>query len=90
VMDNGEASAVARMKNDVGSLKDGRKKRCSKCEEIRDVQDYWDAKLKRGNGGYGRVCMSCKAPTAHFASNRKSTGGWQSRNAWRDARKNPL
>lgn len=59
-----ETDLVAQIKDDVSSIEDGSKKRCPKCGEIRELQDFWDSKLKSGNGGYGRNCMTCKATPA--------------------------
>jgi len=42
------------------SLNDGEAKACSRCQEIRPMSDFFDAALKRGEGGYGRVCQTCK------------------------------
>lgn len=57
---NEDTGPVARIKDDAVSLADGSKKRCPKCNEIHDVQAFWDPGLKHGNGGYGRNCMQCK------------------------------
>ena len=34
---------------------------CSRCDEIKPLADFFDANLKKGKGGYGRVCRFCKA-----------------------------
>lgn len=70
-----DSEPVARIKSDVGSLEDGSKKRCPKCGEIRNAEEFWDPKLKSGNGGYGRNCMQCKYPAK--ASRRRR--GWHTR-----------
>ena len=57
-----DATVVLNLKDDVDALTSGAKKRCSKCEEIRDLTEFWDVKLKSGNGGYGRICTPCKTP----------------------------
>jgi hypothetical protein len=57
-----DATVVLNLKDDVDALTSGAKKRCSKCEEIRDLTEFWDVKLKSGNGGYGRICTLCKTP----------------------------
>lgn len=73
-----ETDLVTQIKGDVESIEDGSKKRCPKCEEIRDLQDFWDSKLKSGNGGYGRNCMTCKATPAVKRKAARSSK-WQSR-----------
>jgi hypothetical protein len=55
-----DAEIVIAIKEDVGSLADGSKKRCGKCSQIRLLSDFWDPRLKDGTGGYGRNCLSCK------------------------------
>lgn len=35
-------------------------KPCTRCGEIRNHSDFFDASLKNGQGGIGRVCKSCK------------------------------
>lgn len=55
------SAAVARLIDDASSLEEGTKKRCPKCGDIRNIEDFWDTKLKSGNGGYGKNCMTCKA-----------------------------
>lgn len=59
-----ETDLVTQINGDVESIENASKKRCPKCGEIRDLQDFWDSKLKSGNGGYGRNCMTCKATPA--------------------------
>jgi hypothetical protein len=34
---------------------------CSRCEQIREQEEFFDPSLKGGEGGYGRVCMECKS-----------------------------
>ena len=34
---------------------------CSRCGQIREQKEFFDPGLKSGEGGYGRVCMVCKA-----------------------------
>lgn len=71
-----EDTLVTRIKGDAESLSEGSKKRCPKCGEIRDVQDFWDLKLKSGNGGYGRNCMQCKQ-SENKVSSGKQYRGWR-------------
>lgn len=59
-----DSAAIKSIKKDAASLEDGTKKRCPKCEEIRELQEFWDPKLKSGHGGYGRNCVQCKPGAA--------------------------
>ncbi len=74
-----DAPLVSKIKDDAESLEGGSKKRCPKCGEIRDLKDFWDTKLKSGNGGYGRNCMTCKHLVPKVSSGRKWIRGWHSR-----------
>lgn len=78
-MEDEESPLVSQIKGDAESLEDGSKKRCPKCGEIRDLQNFWDAKLKSGNGGYGRNCMICKQPAPKSVSGSKWGRGWHSK-----------
>jgi hypothetical protein len=73
-----DALLVKEIKGDAESLEDGTKKRCPKCGEIRDRERFWDKSLKSGNGGYGRNCMTCKAPSVKPAQKSKFKG-WHSK-----------
>ena len=42
------------------SLNKGDSKVCSRCSEVKPLADFFDQKLKKGKGGHGRVCRSCK------------------------------
>lgn len=39
-------------------------KQCTRCTQIKPLQGFYDAQLKGGAGGYGRVCASCKGAPA--------------------------
>ena len=39
------------------SLEDGKSKICSRCKEVRKIEEFYDATLKNR---YGRVCLRCK------------------------------
>ena len=57
---NAVTAPVAQIQADAASLETKEKKRCPKCETIRDIAEFWDASLKTGRGGYGRNCIPCK------------------------------
>lgn len=62
--------AISRIHQDAEALGDGSKKECPKCQQVRPLEDFWDPKLKSGNGGYGRNCMHCKPKTSQQPSSR--------------------
>lgn len=64
--------------DDAESIGDGSKKKCSRCEEIHDIDSFWDKGLKGGQGAYGRVCLICKASVSPGKSKRRS----RSRRRW--------
>lgn len=74
---------ISQIKDDVESMEDGSKKRCPKCEQIRESKEFWDPKLKEGKGGHGRICMVCKATPAPRVKSAKvktaRTSRWRSR-----------
>lgn len=57
-----DATSVGRIKQQAQALADGESKVCSKCKTIKPQAAYFDKALGSGAGGYGRVCMACKAP----------------------------
>jgi hypothetical protein len=89
---DGEAEpvVVGEIKGDVASLENGSKKRCPKCDQVRNIQEFWDAKLKSGSGGYGRNCMHCKLAanaSAPSVTPHRSSKRWQSRHSWHHLRR---
>jgi hypothetical protein len=70
-------SVVESIRDDAVSIEDGSKKTCPKCLELRDIQDFWDPRLKGGNGGYGRNCMRCKPrPSRRTRRRRPRRRSW--------------
>jgi len=55
--DASDPEAVARQRADSIGLANGSRKRCTRCNQVRDREDFADPTLK---GGYGRICMNCK------------------------------
>jgi hypothetical protein len=45
-------------------------KPCSRCGQIQKMDAFFDPDLKSGDGGHGRVCMTCKAKEAAEAAAR--------------------
>jgi hypothetical protein len=59
-------------------LESGAAKTCSNCGKVKAREAFFDQKLKKGKGGYGRVCKECKGITqgnqkARTAHQRAST-----------------
>ena len=72
-----DPSLVVRIKDDAESIEGGTKKSCPKCGVLRDIRDFWDPRLKSGNGGYGRNCMPCKPSLRKKLSRKRSRRGWR-------------
>ncbi len=56
-----ESSAlISSIITDAESIGDGSKKKCTRCDEIHNIEMFWDPALKARKGAYGRVCLPCK------------------------------
>lgn len=51
---------IAEQKKLQEALNNKDSKVCSRCGEIKPLPDFFDQTLKKGKGGYGRVCRFCK------------------------------
>lgn len=58
--DDSDHSRVTQIVEDANALEKGEKKSCSRCGEVKLLAEFFDKNLKRGEGGYGRVCLPCK------------------------------
>jgi very-short-patch-repair endonuclease len=56
------AGTVEAIQVQARSLADGTSKPCQRCHQIKLIEKFFDAKLKNGTGGYGRICTECKTP----------------------------
>jgi hypothetical protein len=56
------AASVEAIQAQAKSLADGTSKPCQRCHQIKALEDFFDATLKKGAGGYGRICNTCKTP----------------------------
>lgn len=56
-----ESTAVDAALEQAAGLANKELKPCSRCGEIRAQENFFDPSLREGAGGYGRVCMPCKA-----------------------------
>jgi hypothetical protein len=54
------ATTIDKVRKQAEGLVDGDMKVCSRCKEIRKLAAFYDAALKGGEGGHGRICMPCK------------------------------
>ena len=57
-----------------GDLGKGEAKACSNCKKVKPKKDFFDKKLKKGEGGYGRICCDCKGFNKESYQARASTG----------------
>jgi Mrp family chromosome partitioning ATPase/very-short-patch-repair endonuclease len=61
-------------------------KTCSKCGQIKPQEAYYDPSLKKGEGGFGRVCTKCKEEATQNLTERRLISGqgrrWR-RRRWR-------
>ena len=59
----GEQSSVfvERLRTQAAGITSREMKSCSRCQAILPQARFFDQTLKAGQGGYGRVCMDCKA-----------------------------
>ena len=54
----------------VQSLASGERKKCSRCKEIKNIENFYDENLK---SNYGRVCLDCK--NSHKSKTEKGADG---------------
>ncbi len=54
-------------------LESGKAKVCPTCEEVKPKKAFYDKKLKKGKGGYGRVCRDCKGLTDEAQKSQASS-----------------
>lgn len=55
------------------SLEMGESKACSKCGNVKPLDDFFDENLQGGDGGYGRNCVACKNASGVSTKRRVST-----------------
>jgi len=64
LLDGHEAQSVAGMQKEAMGLATKKLKTCSRCGKNKPLDDYFDASLRGGDGGHGRVCKQCKGDQA--------------------------
>lgn len=62
-------TVAAQAQSDLRGLEEGTHKRCSKCDQIKDVAQFTDLSLKTG---LGRTCKGCKVSTGYGQAGRYS------------------
>jgi very-short-patch-repair endonuclease len=78
-------SSVDDMQEMAAGIASKEQKPCSRCAAIKPQEAFFDKSLKGGHGGYGRVCLDCKARAAKAEAEKRvaSAGGrrrrWQRR-----------
>ena len=60
------------------ALREGDSKACSRCSDIKPIEEFFDQSLKNGEGAHGRVCLTCKAQEK-TGKNKKGKGKTKSR-----------
>lgn len=77
-----DPEVVVRQRADSIGLSNGSRKRCTRCNEIRDKEDFADASLTTG---YGKICRHCKDAAKAYDSpyrRRSSSRRWNYRRRW--------
>ena len=75
--------SVAQMQEMASGLASKQMKPCSRCGAIKLQEAFFDRTLKGGEGGYGRVCMSCKDEASRAQAERKVAAPYARRRWWR-------
>lgn len=57
----GSATVVTKIRHGAKELSEGTAKHCRKCDKVKPRQSFFDSKLRGGVGGYGQICVNCKA-----------------------------
>ncbi len=55
------AAVVTDIHSGIKKLDDGSAKICRRCQEIKNKEAFFDQTLSAGQGGYGHICIVCKA-----------------------------
>ncbi|MEJ8837781.1 ATP-binding protein [Ramlibacter sp. AN1133] len=77
------AKIVERLRDQAEGILSKDMRQCTRCSSIKPLQGFFDAALKNGRGGYGRVCADCKGtPRPPSAGVRRPKPAYHSRR-WR-------
>jgi len=80
--ENPTIASVNDMQHEAAGLANKELKPCTRCGAIKPQEAYFDRSLKDGEGGYGRVCTTCKDVAAK-ADAQKRQPGRRGRRRWR-------
>jgi hypothetical protein len=80
--DDDRVASVERMQEVAAGLASKELKTCSRCNEIKPQEAFFDRSLKGGEGGHGRVCTACKAKAEKTMTQRRPRTPGR-RRAWR-------
>lgn len=73
---------VEELREQAQGLVNKEKQQCSRCEGIKPREAFFDKALKNGAGGYGRVCMECKAKDVKVPTFKSTSRAWRGRRRW--------
>ena len=76
-------TALDEMQSQASGLINGDMKTCAKCGAIKPHTAYFDRTLKDGVGGYGRICVSCKAAAQKPPRSPSSKSSFKRQRRWR-------
>jgi very-short-patch-repair endonuclease len=57
---NHEPQGVGEIRRNIDGVESGESKICPTCQRALPIKNFYDGSLKKGSGGYGRLCQSCK------------------------------
>jgi hypothetical protein len=70
------SKAVQNMQLQAEGLSSKELKACTRCDEIRSLEEFFDPSLGGGAGAHGRVCMPCKRPERGGNGAAAARRGW--------------
>lgn len=56
-----DPEVVTKIRDGANGLREGTVRHCRKCDQVKPKEAFFDPRLKGGQGGYGLICMECKA-----------------------------
>lgn len=78
-MATGEQSVkiVERLRAQAEGMLNRDMRQCTKCTDIKPLADFFDATLKSGQGGYGRICTDCKVGPKRLTTSSTGAPGYR-------------
>jgi very-short-patch-repair endonuclease len=84
LLDDHRGGSVDDMRRMASGLAAKELKPCSRCSEIKPQAAFYDRALQGGEGGYGRVCLSCKEAAAKADTEKRvANAGAHRHRRWR-------